>query len=156
MKQAYHSYVHRFLKHRYSDKIVHEFIRFAIVGTIATVLHYGIYYILLKWINVNIAYTIGYISSFVANFYLTSFFTFNVKPSWVKLVGMISSHFINYLMHMALLNLFLWIGLSKTIAPLPVFAIVIPINFLIIRFVFKYKKIKSGQGEKDIHYNTGV
>lgn len=39
-------------------------LRFALVGVIATLLHYGIYYFLQRVINVNIAYTIGYVLSF--------------------------------------------------------------------------------------------
>jgi putative flippase GtrA len=41
---------------------------------------------------------------------------------------------------MVLLNLFLWLGMSNELAPLPVFAIAIPVNFLLVRFVFKHKK----------------
>ena len=51
------------------------------------------------------------------------------------------AHIVNYLLHMALLNLFLFMGISKTWAPIPVFAIAIPINFLLVRFVFKHKKL---------------
>ena len=120
---------------------VGEFIRFGIVGVLATALHYGIYYLLLHYINVNIAYTTGYILSFIANFYLTSFFTFGTHPSWKKLIGMGSAHLVNYLLHMGLLNLFLFLGISKTWAPLPVFIIAIPVNFILVRFVFKHKKL---------------
>ena len=52
--------------------VVNEFVRFGIVGIAATALHYGIYYLLQPYINVNIAYTTGYVLSFIANFYLTS------------------------------------------------------------------------------------
>ena len=41
------------------------------VGVFATALHYGIYFLLQKFINVNIAYTLGYAFSFIANVYLT-------------------------------------------------------------------------------------
>jgi putative flippase GtrA len=116
-----------------------EFIRFVIVGTIATALHYGLYFVLQQVINVNVAYSIGYIVSFIANFYLTAFFTFRKKPSWKKAIGFGGAHLVNYLLHMGLLNLFLWAGLSKALAPIPVFAIAIPVNFLLVRFVFKYK-----------------
>lgn len=121
--------------------VVSEFVRFGIVGAIATALHYGIYYLLQPYINVNIAYTTGYIISFIVNFYLTSYFTFDTSPSWKKLIGMGGAHAINYLLHIALLNLFLFIGISKVWAPLPVFAIAIPVNFLLVRFVFKHKKL---------------
>ncbi|WP_418696351.1 GtrA family protein [Bacteroides sp.] len=116
-----------------------EFIRFAIVGVAATALHYGLYFMLQQAVNVNVAYSIGYIVSFIANFYLTAFFTFRKKPSWKKAIGFGGAHLVNYLLHMGLLNLFLWLGLSKPLAPVPVFAIAIPVNFLLVRFVFKYK-----------------
>ena len=51
--------------------LVKEFIRFGVVGVLATALHYGIYYFLQSFINVNVAYTTGYVISFIVNFYLT-------------------------------------------------------------------------------------
>ena len=108
-----------------------EFIRFVMVGVLATALHYGIYFLLQRFINVNIAYTLGYA--------LTAYFTFGKKPSWSKAFGFGGAHLFNYLLHIGLLNTFLWLGLSKTLAPIPVFAIAIPVNFLLVRFVFKRK-----------------
>ena len=121
-------------------RIINEFIRFGIVGGLCTVLHYGIYYLLQLYINVNIAYTLGYVLSFMANFYLTSYFAFGTTPSWKKLIGMGGAHAVNYALHILLLNLFLRIGISQEWAPIPVFAIAIPVNFLLVRFVFKHKE----------------
>ena len=105
-----------------------EFVRFVMVGIFATALHYGLYFVLQRVINVNIAYTLGYALSFIANFYLTAYFTFGRKP------------LCSYLLHMGLLNLSLWMGIPKPLAPIPVFAIAIPVNFLLVRFVFKRKE----------------
>lgn len=116
-----------------------EFARFVMVGVCATALHYGLYRLLQPFINVNIAYTVGYLLSFIANFYLTAYFTFGRKPSWRKAFGFGGAHLVNYLLHIGLLNLFLGLGVSKPLAPVPVFAIVIPVNFLLVRFVFKRK-----------------
>lgn len=124
-----------------SRQTLKEAMRFGIVGVTATALHYGIYYLLQPYINVNIAYTTGYALSFIANFYLTSYFTFGTKPSWRKLMGMGGAHIVNYLLHLALLNLFLCLGITKAWVPIPVFAIAIPVNFLLVRFVFKHKKL---------------
>ena len=121
--------------------LVKEFIRFGVVGVLATALHYGIYYFLQSFINVNVAYTTGYVISFIVNFYLTSYFTFGTTPSWKKLVGMGGAHLVNYLLHIILLNVFLYLGVSKAWAPVPVVAIAIPVNFLFVRFVFKHKKL---------------
>ncbi len=121
--------------------VIGEFVRFGVVGVFATALHYGIYWLLMDVINVNIAYTTGYVLSFIANFYLTSYFTFGTAPSWKKLVGMGGAHGVNYILHIVLLNIFLAFGVSKEWAPLPVFAIAIPVNFILVRIVFKSKKL---------------
>lgn len=125
------------------NPVIWEFVRFGIVGGVCTALHYGIYFLLQMAINVNVAYTVGYLLSFVVNFYLTSYFTFGSAPSWKKLFGMAGAHGVNYLLHMVLLNLFLWIGVGAKWAPLPVFAIAIPVNFILVKFVFKNKRNKD-------------
>lgn len=117
-----------------------EFIRFAIVGVISTGIHYGLYYLLNLVINVNVAYTIGYVIAWGCNFYLTAHFTFKSKTSFKRGVGFVVSHEINYALHMALFNLFLWIGLSETLAPIPVYCIAVPVNFILVRYVFKSGK----------------
>lgn len=119
-----------------------EILRFAIVGILATIVHYGIYLALL-WLvpqmNASVAYSIGYVISFVGNFLASNYFTFKTKPTVGKGIGFALSHGVNYLLHILFLNLFLWLGLSETIAPIPVFCLVIPINFLLVRFVLKSK-----------------
>ena len=104
-----------------------EFVRFAVVGVTATGVHYAVYWLLQHVLNVNVAYTAGYLAGFVLNFYLTARFTFRTRPSWTKLFGMGAAHAVNY-------------GLSNEWAPLPVFAIAVPVNFLLVRFVFKRKE----------------
>ena len=126
-----------------SSKTLGEIIRFGIVGCVATALHYFIYWLLNKWINVNIAYTIGYAISFVCNFFLTSYFTFKKKASLKRGLGFGGAHLFNYLFQMLLLNLFIWLGVKKNLAPIPVYAIAIPINFLMVRFVFKHNDQES-------------
>lgn len=114
-----------------------SFFRFLLVGGLATALHYCLYCLLQCFIEVNVAYTIGYLLSFVANFYLTAYFTFGRRPSWRRAFGFGGAHAVNYLLHLSLLNLFLWVGLPSVWAPLPVFAIAVPVNFLLVRFVFR-------------------
>lgn len=114
-----------------------EFIRFCGVGFLATIIHYTIYLVTQRWIWIGLAYTIGYVMSLVTNYLLTNYITFKTKPSIRNGIGFCVSHIFNYSMHIGLLNLFLWIGLAKVWAPIPVYCIAIPINFLIIRFVFK-------------------
>lgn len=118
-----------------------EIIRFCIVGTLATGIHYGIYLLLNQFILVWLAYSIGYAVSFVFNFYLTSIFTFKEKATVRKGIGFVISHLVNYCLHILFLSLFIWMGVRENYAPILVYLIVIPINFLLVRFVFKSKKI---------------
>lgn len=118
---------------------IFEFVRFCIVGTIAAGIHYGIYYLLQLYIDVNIAYTAGYLLSMVCNFFMTSYLTFHSSPSFKKLLGFGGSHLINYLIHIFLFNFFLYIGISRLLAPILVLAVAVPVNFLILRWVFKRK-----------------
>lgn len=113
-----------------------EVLRFCIVGGLATVVHYGIYLLLQVWIYSWLAYTIGYALSFLMNYILTNYFTFKTKPTVQNGVGFMISHAVNYGLHIGLLELFLWIGLSNVWAPIPVYCIVIPVNFVLVRFVF--------------------
>lgn len=119
-----------------------EIIRFGIVGTTAAAIHYGVYWVLQHWMNVNVAYTIGYIVSFLVNYYLSAHFTFKEKTSAKNGIGFGGAHLTNYLLHIVLFNFFLWIGLSREIAPLAVLAIAVPTNFVFVRFVFKHFKSK--------------
>jgi putative flippase GtrA len=113
-----------------------QLLRFALVGLFATALHYGIYLLLLNILSETIAYTIGYVISFVCNFALTCSFTFRKRASTKRGLGFGMAHLVNYILHVSLLNLFLWMGISNVYAPIPVFCIAIPVNFLLVRFVF--------------------
>ena len=114
-----------------------EFIRFAIVGVTAAIIHYSIYFVFYHFVNVSVAYTIGYILSWFFNLYLTSKFTFHRKATLKKSAGFAGAHLINYFMHMVLLQFFLWIGIHKALAPVFVMSIATIINFFLVRFVFK-------------------
>lgn len=116
-------------------------IRFALVGGLATAIHYGVYLLLQLWMWAGVAYTIGYVVSFVINYMLTNYFTFKTRPNTKNGVGFVISHGINYGLHIGLLEFFLWLGVSNEWAPIPVFCIVIPVNFFILRYVFtKFSK----------------
>lgn len=121
-------------------EIIGQIIRFGIVGVTAAAIHYAIYWVLQHWINVNIAYTIGYILSFFVNYWLSAHFTFREKTSTKNGLGFGAAHLTNYLLHMGLFNFFLWIGVSRELAPIAVLAIAVPVNFLLVRFAFKHIK----------------
>lgn len=129
-----------FLNNIKNNKKIKEFIRFVIIGFIATAIHYGIYFLLGKLnFQYNIAYTLGYGISFIFNFFASNYFTFKTKPSTESGVGFALAHGFNYALQMLLLNTFIYLGISSVIAPVFVFAICIPTNFFIVRFALTRK-----------------
>lgn len=114
-----------------------EFIRFGIVGCIAVCVQYLAYFLLLNICSHNVSYTFGYIISFVVNYILTTSFTFKTKKSKKNGLGFALSHMINYCMQVGFLNMFIFIGCSKQIAPIPVFVICVPTNFIFVRYFMK-------------------
>lgn len=109
-------------------------------------------------VALSCTYATGYIISFVANYIASLKWTFRTEGSVSKGLGFAFSHIVNFGMHMGLLNLFVLLGVGTlmadclqylapwlvamlpmladpaTLLPLPVFIIVVPINFLLVRF----------------------
>ncbi|MBR1998190.1 MAG: GtrA family protein [Akkermansia sp.] len=103
-------------------------------------------------------YTAGYVLSFIGNYFASLKWTFKTEGSVSKGLGFMFSHAVNYLMHIGLLNLFLLLNVGTYLAqavqfcmpwlaksipaaadpanllPLPVFMVVVPVNFLLVRF----------------------
>ena len=113
-------------------------VRFGIVGCIAVAVQYASYCLLLHVAGHNVAYTLAYLISFMANYLLTTAFTFNVKKSVSNGIGFAACHVVNYLLQIALLNLFIHAGMDKVAAPLPVLAICVPTNFILVRYVMRH------------------
>lgn len=125
-----------------------EVMRFGIVGVTATLLQYLIYRLLLRLafrLDVEadthtictMAMTISYVVSFIYNFIASTRFTFRVKANVRRGAGFLFSHVVNYSMQMLTLNLFLLLGVSEQWAPIPMFCVCVPINFLLVRFFLR-------------------
>lgn len=114
-----------------------EILRFGIVGVIAVLIQYGIYGLLIHVLDYNISMTIAYLISFAFNFYASTKYTFRVSRDARRGAGFALSHAINYLLQIATLNAFIMGGVSKALAPIPMFALCVPVNFLLVRFFLK-------------------
>lgn len=121
---------------------VGQMLRFVVVGGIATLIQYGTYLLMLNWLHVGIANTIGYLVSFLFNFYGSTHFTFKVKANARRGAGFVLSHIVNYLLQTGTLIFFVWIGVPHKLAPIPMFCICIPTNFLLVRYFL------TGKGKK--------
>lgn len=125
---------------------IYEFIRFCIVGIIATAIHYGLYLLLIYVIQMDnswwtsMAYSIGYLLGFLVNLLLSAHFTFQTDVTTKRSLGFVVSNALIYGLHMALLNLYVWMGIPEQWAPIPIYIVAVPVNFILVRFVFKQLK----------------
>lgn len=109
----------------------------------------------------TITYAIGYIVSFFLNYIVTLKWTFKTNATLTKSAGFVLSHSVNAGLHIVLLNIFSrlkagqflsnlvllllpWvadmlpiIAEPETLLPLPVYLIVVPVNFLMVRFFMR-------------------
>lgn len=122
-----------------------EIIRFGMVGGIATVLQYIMYVVFLNAVfhgqRAVIAAMISYAISFIANFFLSSYFTFHSRPNANKGIGFALSHLINLGLQTGLVAIFKGI-MNPDFALLPALGICIPINYLMVRSAFTGKLFK--------------
>ena len=117
-----------------------EAMRFVLVGFTATAVHYGVYWLLHRFMDVTVAYTAGYLVSFVLNYVLSARFTFKKGTTVKNGLGFCAAHAFNYVLQVCLLNLFIRLGVPAALAPVPVYCIAVPVNFLVVRSVFRKLK----------------
>ena len=116
-----------------------EILRFGIVGAIAALLQYGVYLAMLIITSPGVANTIGYIISFIFNFIASTHYTFKLKANAKRGLGFALSHVVNYLLQTLTLLLFIYIGVPKAYAPIPMFCICVPVNFILVRYFLTKK-----------------
>ena len=112
-------------------------------------------------LGITLTYAAGYAVSFVANYMVSLRWTFRTEGSVGKGLGFAFSHLVNAGLHLLLLNLFrslgagdalsmllFWLtpwlvdllpvlGRPESLLPLPVYLIVVPVNFLMVRYFLK-------------------
>ncbi|GAF68111.1 unnamed protein product, partial [marine sediment metagenome] len=116
----------------------HPFVKFVIAGGINTGVTYLIYLFVLLFTSYPVAFTVSYVAGIVIAYPLNSLFVFRVRLSLKKSLQFPIVYLVQYGLNMGLLYLFIDLaGLAEKIAPLLAIVIVVPITFLMIRFVLK-------------------
>lgn len=127
-----------------------EMLRFALVGGFCTVLQYGMYVVFVDAVRVPavVSTMISYAISFVANFLLSSFFTFHSDPNAKKGLAFTASHLVNMGMQTGFVAIFKGI-VGPTLALLPALAICVPLNYFMVRFAFTNRRFQSKKDNKE-------
>ena len=126
--------------------------RFVLVGALGTGLQYGIYYLLLvlfqqRWgemaVLTSVAFSVGFFVEMVCNYFLTSFYTFRVRPSWKNVGGFVLGRTLNYFIQLLFLNTLIWLHMSEEIAGIVAIALAGVINYFVLLPFYKDKKRDS-------------
>lgn len=124
-------------------------VRFVLVGALGTGIQYGIYYMLLDifqrhWqdlgILTSVAFTAGFIIEMICNYFITSFYTFKMRPSWKNAGGFLFGRAINYVLQLLLLNLLIWLHLSEEYSGILAIMLAGVINYFVLLPFYKDKK----------------
>ena len=124
-------------------------VRFVLVGALGTGLQYGIYYMLLgvfqqHWpemmILTSLAFTIGFVMEMICNYFLTSFYTFRVRPNWKNAGGFLVGRALNFVIQLILLNCLIWLHMSEEWAGIAAIALAGVINYFVLLPFYKDNK----------------
>lgn len=137
-----------------SESRFSEILRFCIVGGIATALQYGIYVVFVDAVHVKAVPStlISYGISFILNYILSSYFTFQKKPSTQNMVGFVASHAVNMGLQTGIVAIFKGI-VGNTLALLPALGICIPLNYMMVRYIFNHDFLKKSSNNANKNCN---
>lgn len=129
-----------------------EVIRFGITGGLATVLQIAIYIVFVDAVKVPavVSTMISYAISFIANFFLSNYFTFRTRPNTLTTLGFIASHLINMGLQTGLVAIFKEL-MPASLALLPALAICIPVNYFMVRYALTSKRLHNIHLTKYLH-----
>jgi len=115
-----------------------ELFRFVIAGGINTLLTLALYWLLLAWFEYRVAYTISFVAGIVSGFAFNTYAVFRVPWSWMRLLAFPSVHAVNYVVGLAIVWLSVRVfGIDERLAPVVAAVAIIPLNFMMTRFVIK-------------------
>ncbi|NBJ70719.1 GtrA family protein [Clostridium sp. 1xD42-85] len=120
-----------------------EFLRFIIIGVINTINYYAIYLLLHLVFDVHYlaAHITGFMVSLVGSFFLNTYFTFKVKPTWGKFLKFPITQLFNF----SVTSLFVFIftelfHVDSKITPLLAVFITVPMTFVVTGKILKKRE----------------
>ena len=120
--------------------MVKEIARFLVSGVFNTILSYLMYLALNAFLGYVAAYTLAFILSTFTSYFLHSVFVFDEKLTIMKSakyqVMSVLMYFISTLTLFVLVEQF---GVNDNLAPVLVLPIVVPISFLLGRYIIKFQ-----------------
>jgi len=117
-------------------KIVNnQIIRFMIANGFSTLVMFGLYLVLNFVLKYQISYFISYVVTVILSYVLTSVFVFKTKMSWQSFMAFPMIYVFQYVTSAIALEVLVRLGFSVTYVPLFVIVLLLPLTYLLSRFV---------------------
>jgi len=117
-----------------------EFFRFVLVGGVNTLHYYAIYMACLHILGFHyfLSHMIGFLLSLIGSFFLSTLYTYKVKPTWSRFLRFPLTQVFNTLATSALLYIFVELfHLSSSFAPIAAVIFTIPMTFILTGRILK-------------------
>ena len=119
----------------YKTVLKKQLVGFAITGTLSTLLMLGIYVGLNKIINYQYSYLVSYCLSVVALYFMNALWVFNQSVSVKSFLQFPLIYLLQYVVGAISLEFLVKLGVSVTFAPVVVVIILLPVTFMLNRFI---------------------
>lgn len=128
-----------------------DFLVFLVIGAVNTLNGTVFSYLYSLFLDANVAFVFGYITSLVIGYILNSFFTFKERLSFVRFFKTAVSYIPNFIIqNLVVLVVYNVMGLHKLIAYVLAALIGLPVTFILMKFFAfaKPKKAMTGEEQK--------
>lgn len=118
----------------------HEFNKFFIVGIVNSCFYYSLYLVGLHLLSLQyiVAHFAAVVISMVGSFFLNSYVTFGVKPTWKKFFCYPLTQLVNIFVTLIMLFLLVeGLRLDSSLAPIAALVVTVPITFIVTGKVMK-------------------
>lgn len=123
---------------KFSKDEMAQYRRFFISGVINTGLTYCIYMILLRWNTYEVAYFIAYVFGIIFAYYVNARYVFKKSLSWKSFFSYPIVYVVQYVLSaVGLFVIIEWFHVSKLLAPCIVIIVVIPVTYMMNKFILK-------------------
>ena len=131
---------------RYLWKRWREFALFVVFGSLNTLLSTALYLVILLFAPYPVAYTVAYICGIGMSYFLHVNFVFNERPRVASAVRYPIVYVVQYILGMLLLYVLVEIaGLAEWLAPFLIAVMMIPVAYLLSRYVIKSRGISAAR-----------
>lgn len=128
----------------YNDRI-RQFVRFCLVGAIATAVDAALFYLLRQWLPYQASMIISYTSCLCLNMVLTLLWTFNTEITPHNAISVVAAHLFNlFVVRFGLMAIFINVlQINDKLAFIPTLCISTMTNFFIIKTILNKKCLQN-------------